>query len=172
MEVFLGTIIVLLLAALVLWRWLTGRSERWQAAFADQLAQREALLADIVADGVGLFRDGVDEKTTPEIVVGQSALWTDYFNSVLPDASTRYKLADQDRYADLCRLARREAVVRLLENARTAGFNAVCDVCVESTDMGHTLNAAQRAMVVVTATATAYCLQDAPDPQAAAANPL
>ena len=153
---FLGIILVLLLLAFTGWQWLTSREERWRARYSQQLGQRESEVAGMIADAVGLFRDGTDEQLAPSIVMGQSVLWAPYFNDLFPDASSRHKITHEEKHGELCRLARREAVVRLLENARDAGFNAVCDIHIDSADLGHTLNAAQRAMVVITAVGTGY----------------
>jgi uncharacterized protein YbjQ (UPF0145 family) len=162
MEWFLGIIFVLLLVAFAGWRWLTSREERWRARYSQQLGRRESELTGMIADAVGLFRDGTDEQLAPSIVMGQSVLWTPYFNSVFPDTSSRHKITCEEQHGELCRLARREAVVRLLESARAAGFNAVCDIHIDSADLGHTLNASQRAMVVITAVGTGYRVSDAP----------
>jgi uncharacterized protein YbjQ (UPF0145 family) len=156
MEWFIGIIFALLLLAFAGWRWLTSREERWRARYSQQLGRRESELTGMIADAVGLFRDGIDEQMAPSVVIGQSVLWTPYFNSVFPDTSSRHKINCEQQHGELCRLARREAVVRLLESARDAGFNAVCDIHIDSADIGHTLNASQRAMVVITAVGTGY----------------
>jgi uncharacterized protein YbjQ (UPF0145 family) len=136
--------------------WLQTHDARWRARYAAWIASRERAMVGMIADSVGLYRDGLDEKAEPRIVVGQSALSTRYFGGLLPDTRSRLELHESDRYATLCQLARREAVVQMLEAAHAAGFNAVCNVQIDSADVGHTLNRAQRAMVIVTATGTAY----------------
>jgi uncharacterized protein YbjQ (UPF0145 family) len=147
---------LLVATALIAVIWLQTHDARWRARHAQALDARERELVGMIADGVGLFRDGVDEARTPCVVVGESALSTRYFGPILPDTRSKFRLQSADAYAMLCQLARREAVVRMLEAARSGGFNAVCDVSIEATDVGHALNRAQRAMVVVTATGTAY----------------
>ncbi len=155
-QVMLTLAVALLLAAGLLAIWLMSHDARWRARYAQYLESRERNLVGMIADSVGLFRDGIDESLPPGIVVGQSALSTRYFGNVIPDTVSKYHLQNGDRYTVLCQLARREAVIEMLESARLNGYNAVCNVRVEATDMGHTLNRAQRAMVIVTATGTAY----------------
>lgn len=136
--------------------WLQTYDSRWRARYTQMLEFREQQLVGMIADSVGLFRDGVDERTPPVVVVGQSALSARYYGNVLPDTRSKYHIQSGDHYTQLCQLARREAVIRMLESAQDAGFNAVCNVQIDATDMGHTFNRAQRAMVLITATGTAY----------------
>ena len=148
--------VLLLIVAGIAIVWLQSHDTRWRAGYAQYLESRERQLVGMIADSVGLFRDGIDPRHAPGIVVGQSALSTRYFGNVIPDTVSRYRLQNGDRYTLICQLARREAVIEMLEAAKLNGYNAVCDIQIDATDMGHTLNRAQRAMVIVTATGTAY----------------
>lgn len=153
-ELTIGVAIACAVVLVLLWA--LSYDARWRARYAQYLEARESHLVGMIADSVALYRDGVDERHVPAIVVGQSALSTRYFGSVLPDLRSRYRLTTEDRYAMLCQLARREALINMLEQARSIGCTAVCDVKIDSADLGHTLNRAQRAMIVITATGTAY----------------
>lgn len=146
----------LAMVVILLFVWVVSYDARWRARYAQYLEARESHLVGMIADNVALYRDGVDEAHAPSIVVGQSALSTRYFGSVLPDFRSKYHLTTADRYAMLCQMARREALINMLEAASTRGCRAVCDVKIECVDLGHTLNRAQRAMIVVIATGTAY----------------
>ncbi len=152
LAIFIGGIVLLVI-------WVQSYDSRWRARYAQALAARENELVGMIADSVGLYRDGIDETRPPDVVVGQSALSARYYSNVLPDTRAKYHILNADHYTQICQLARREAVIRMLESARDMGCNAVCNVQIDSTDMGHTLNRAQRAMVMITATGTAYRIQ-------------
>jgi len=136
--------------------WAGSYDARWRARYEQELAAREELLAGMIADSSGLFREQCEERIVPGIVVGESALSARYFGNLLPD---RTHASPGTRYTLLSQLARREAVIRMLEAARRAGYNAVCDVKIEAADMGSAINANQRAMVLITAIGTAYRLR-------------
>ena len=83
----------------------------------------------------------------------------DYLKSLL--AKIRKTLGGElGVYQKLLLRARREALVRLLEQARSQGYNAVCNVRLDAADVGGTSGGRGTTMAGIMATGTAYYVPD------------
>lgn len=95
------------------------------------------------------------------LVTGHACISTDYFKSFL--AGLRKIIGGELRsYESLMQRARREATLRMLEEAQRLGYDAVCNVRLEGFDLGGA-NVQRKGGVVsvsVLASGTAYKLQD------------
>ena len=99
----------------------------------------------------------VDSPRTPRLLVGEVVIASDALKRVL--ARFRYLVGGEIRgFQVLQTRARREAVLRVLEQAQQVGFNAVCNLRLESVDIGGNTGRRQqrRVMVTIVASGTAY----------------
>ena len=132
------------------------------------LARREKELSGILTSALRGFPGGAARASSsgegapavhidPCFVTGAAVISTDYFKSFL--ARIRKVIGGELRsYESLCSRARREAVCRMLEQARELGCDAVCNVRLEGFDIAGkgVSRKAGVTMVTVMATGTAY----------------
>ena len=102
------------------------------------------------------------------MVRGEAVIATDYLKTFL--ARIRNILGGEVKsYRSLMLRARREAILRMLEQARQQGYDAVCNVRLNTADIGGMATRRRAAMVEIFATGTAYLIaQDGGDDQAVA----
>jgi len=119
------------------------------------LERREQELAAILVTDVKSFPGGARPATRAHVVMGQAVIATDYLKSFL--AGLRKIVGGEVRsYLSLMTRARREAVVRMLEDARDKGYDAVCNVRINTADIGGATARKGATMVGVFVTGTAY----------------
>jgi uncharacterized protein YbjQ (UPF0145 family) len=89
------------------------------------------------------------------MIVGESVIATDYLKTFL--AGLRKIFGGELRsYQSLLVRARREALQRVVEEARRSGYNAICNVRLDGADVGGNSKRRRVAMVCILASATAY----------------
>ncbi len=121
-----------------------------------QLSRREEAVAHMLVTDVKTFPGGVTARRSPEMIVNQAVIATDYLKSFL--AGLRKILGGElTSYLSLMERARREALLRVLEEAREKGYDAVCNVRLDTADIGGAATARGVVMVAVMVSATAYC---------------
>jgi uncharacterized protein YbjQ (UPF0145 family) len=128
--------------------WLIGgRQER---AHLRNLAEREAKNAHILRTDLRSY--GPADPTAGAILVtAEVVIGSDYFKAFL--ASLRKLIGGNLRtYETLMARARREVILRLIEEAHAKQFNALCCIRLEQSNVGKGI----MPMVAVVATATAY----------------
>ena len=122
------------------------------------LEKREAATSDMIATQIKSFPGQVSGPTPPQMIVAEAVIATDYLKSFL--ASIRNFFGGQvGSYQTMLVRARREALLRILEQARRQGYNAICNVRLETADVGgNSATAGKRGMVMaaILASATAY----------------
>lgn len=128
--------------------WLIGgRRER---AHLRDLARREALNTHILRTDLRAYGPA-DPSTGAMMVTAEVVIAADYFKMFI--AGLRKLIGGNLRsYETLANRARREAILRLIEQARDHQFNALCCVRIESSNVGKGV----MPMVAVLASATAY----------------
>jgi uncharacterized protein YbjQ (UPF0145 family) len=130
-----------------------GRA-RERAHFAD-LERREQALAGMLVSDIRSFPGGADPQHTPTIVVGATAIATDYLKSWL--AGFRKILGGELRsYHSLMDRARREAMLRIMEQAHRQGYDAICNLRLDTADIGGAIGPKGVVMVAMVASGTAY----------------
>ena len=113
----------LLVLGLVIGSWI-------ESAHFRSLAEREQSLGHILVSDLKRLPDNW-RATDPVLVTGEVVIATDYFKVFM--ASLRNLFGGRVRsYETLVERARREAVVRMLQEAQAAGANAVWNVRVET----------------------------------------
>ena len=118
------------------------------------LRRRQAGLSYMLVTDIKTFPGGVEPNSTTTLVVGEAVIATDYLKSFL--ATIRKILGGEVRsYLSLMERARSEALLRIMEQARQRGCDAVCNVRLETAAIGGMKQKAA-AMVGVIASGTAY----------------
>ena len=121
-----------------------------------RLGEREAVLSYMLVTDLRAYPGGVDTSRTPMMVTGQAVIATDYLKSFL--AGLRKILGGELRsYRTLMVRARKEAMLRMMEEAQAAGYDAVCNLRLDSADIGGMTGRRGAVMVEAFATGTAYC---------------
>lgn len=138
-----------LLGGLLIGRWTEGRHLR-------SLDEREAENGDFLITQLKSFPLAT-ANAQPTILFGEAAIACDYFKSFAGGLRKLFG-GEMRSYNTLLVRARREALQRVVEQARAAGYNAVCNVRYQSADIGGNNSSRKKGVVmaVVMATATAY----------------
>ncbi len=120
------------------------------------LAEREASNGEFLVTQLKSFPAFVTGSTPPQLIVAESAIGSDYFKTFL--AKVRGLFGGEVRsYQSLLDRARREATQRAIEQARQLGYNALCNLRLDSADIGGNSKSSKGiAMVTIIASATAY----------------
>ena len=119
------------------------------------LRRREQELAFMLVTDIKTFPSAVQTGAPPTMVMGQAFIATDYLKSFL--AQIRKILGGELKtYQELMLRARREALLRMLEQAQEQGYNAVCNVRLDSADIGGAGLRRGTTMAGIMATGTAY----------------
>ena len=120
------------------------------------LDRREEALRDMLVTDLKSFAMEVDEAVVPAMVIGEAVISTDYLKTLL--SKLRKLIGGEMRsYETLSRRARREAVLRVMEDAQAQGYDAVCNLRLESAAMGDPMQSKNAIVAVgVLASATAY----------------
>jgi len=149
-------IVLYLLVPLVLLTigWLAGRAA--DRSHLARLTQREQALAGMPVADVRTFAPAAEATRGAALVVAEVVIATDYLKTFLARLRNIFG-GEVKSYGLLLLRARREAITRLLEQARGLGFNAVCNVRLETADIGgNTASRRGANMAAILASGTAY----------------
>lgn len=120
-----------------------------------RLDVQEAEYAHIPVTDVRTYLYPVDTQVQPVMVLSTVVVATDYFKTFL--AQIRKIFGGELRsYRSLMERARREGVVRLKQQAIQHQCNAICNVRIDTADIGGATRKKGAAMVGVIVTGTAY----------------
>ncbi len=120
-----------------------------------RLDAREAATAGFMVHQVKSFPHAISAKGPPKLIVAEAVIATDYLKSFF--ASLRNIFGGEMRsYQTLLTRARREAVLRIVDQARQEGSNAVCNLRLENADIGGNTSKRGTVMASILASATAY----------------
>ena len=119
------------------------------------LASREAANGDFFISQIKTFPEAVVLGTPPTIVFGETAIASDYLKSFLSGLRKIFG-GELRSYYSLTVRARREALQQLVESARSQGYNALCNVRLDSADIAGNSKRRSMPMVTILASATAY----------------
>lgn len=101
-----------------------------------KLAERERYFSDIIVTNLKTIPCQY-AKAQPFLVMGSAVIATDYFKVIAAGLRTLFG-GEMKSYVTLMERARREAVLRMLEQARKQGASAVWNIRYEtSTTHGH-----------------------------------
>ncbi len=100
----------------------------------------------------------VPGEIPPQLIMAEAVVASDYLKSFL--AKLRGVFGGEVRsFHSLLNRARREATQRIVEQARESGYNAICNLRLETADIGGNMRKKGAAMVAILASATAYHYQ-------------
>jgi uncharacterized protein YbjQ (UPF0145 family) len=122
-----------------------------------RLDEREQALTQIQVTDLRTYTGKVDAMRGGVMVMGNAVIATDYLKSFL--AKLRNIFGGEVRsFETLLARARREAMARMLEDAQRQGYNAVCNIRMDTSDIAGSVTNRRRQAVVVgmMATGTAY----------------
>ena len=93
----------------------------------------------------------------PTMIHSETVVSSDYFKNFL-SGFRKFFGGEMKSYYTLMERARRETLAKLIEQARSMGYNAVCNVRIEPADISGAVTNPKKKMVMVCviATATAY----------------
>jgi uncharacterized protein YbjQ (UPF0145 family) len=91
----------------------------------------------------------------PQFVVAEAALSSDYFRTFIAKIRRLFG-GEMKSFHALLQRARREATQRVIEQAQALGYNAICNLRLDSADIGGNSKRQGAAMVCIIASATAY----------------
>jgi uncharacterized protein YbjQ (UPF0145 family) len=151
MEFLLNLVPFLLLIALGLF--VGGHIERRHFRLLDE---REAANGSFLITQLKSYPFAVAGPSAPSIFFGEAVISSDYLKTFLGGIRKIFG-GEMRSYQSLLVRARREALQRLVEDARSKGYNAVCNVRYTSTDISGASKSRKKAvMVTLLASATAY----------------
>ncbi|MEM7456564.1 MAG: heavy metal-binding domain-containing protein [Planctomycetota bacterium] len=119
------------------------------------LDAREEANRGIVQTQVGSFLVPASQRGQPSLVCSECVIASDYFKNFL-SGFRKFFGGEMKSYNTLIERARREAIMRLVEQAHGYGYNAICNVRVEPVDITGNIAKKAAATVCVVASATAY----------------
>ncbi|MEX2315968.1 MAG: heavy metal-binding domain-containing protein [Pirellulales bacterium] len=145
--------IVVLLVLLALGLLAGGYTERRHFR---SLSERESNNGDFLISQLRNFPEAVIGPTPPTFVVGEAVIASDYLKTFLSGLRKIFG-GEMRSYQSLLTRARREALQRVVEDARSRGYNAICNVRLDGADVGGNSKARRRSpMAAIIVSATAY----------------
>ena len=129
---------------------------RWaETKHLKSLAARDRMFAHFQLSDLKAFPENIDVSLTPGMVMGQAVISIDYFKSFV--SSLRRLMGGEVRsYRSLMTRARREALLRMLEQAHLQGYDAVANVRYYTLNIGMSIGSKGITAVEVFANGTAY----------------
>jgi uncharacterized protein YbjQ (UPF0145 family) len=121
------------------------------------LVRRERALAFMLVTDLRSFPGGAAPSHRPQLVVSEVILAADYFKSFI--AKLKNLIGGELRSLEtLVERARREALLRVMETAHQNGYDAVCNVRLETSNIssGEGNSKAQAVSIALIVSGTAY----------------
>ena len=85
----------------------------------------------------------VPGEKPPTLLVGEAIIATDYLKSFLAKIRNLFG-GEIKSYQTLLIRARREATLRILEEAKRQGYNAICNLRMQTADVGGTTGTSKK----------------------------
>ena len=122
----------------------------------NSLDEREAFTSGFLVTDLKSFPMLSDGGNRPEMLVGEVTIATDYYKSFVGKLRNFFG-GEMACFEVLKMRARREATIKIIEQAQAKGFNAICNLRLETADIGgSTLSKKSAITVSILASATAY----------------
>ena len=130
-----------------------GFGSATERAHLRNLTQREQqLLVQMRVTQVKSFPGAAPAGVPPQFVVAEVVIASDYLKSFLAKLRNFFG-GEMHSLQTLMDRARREVMLRLAEQARAQGYNALCNVRLDTADIG---SMARMPMAAIIGSATAY----------------
>lgn len=120
-----------------------------------ELDQREAGVDGFLVTDLRSYAADVDQSKAATIVIAEAVIATDYLKTLLALLRNIFG-GEVAAYGTLVMRARREATLRIIEQARDLGLNAICNLRLETADIGGNVGGRGVPLSAVIATGTAY----------------
>ncbi len=145
-----------LVLALVIGSWIEHRH-------LQNMNQREAALRSMLVSDLSSYPHHAPGGPSPQMVAAEVVVACDYFKAFLASWKLLFggRVGSYQRVVDR---ARREATLRVLEQARALGYNAVCNLRIESADVAGNTQESRMPISAVIAFGTAYLAREMPVP--------
>lgn len=127
------------------------------------LEEREVLHRDFLVTQLRSFPQCDHRGQPPVLLCGEAVVSSDFLKSFLTKLRKIFG-GELRSYRSLLERARREALLRIVEQAESLGYDAVCNVRYYTADIAGTAKMARSSidMVSILATATAYRRMQSP----------
>ncbi len=120
-----------------------------------RLSLREEELSGMLVTDLRTFPPDTDASANARLVFGEAVIAADYLKTFLARIRKIFG-GEMHSYLSLMERARREAILRMLEQAQEFGYDSVCNVRLETSNIGMAQGRRGAAMVEVSAFGTAY----------------
>lgn len=146
-------LIIFVLLPLVLFGLIIGRTtEKRHLRYLDQQEQdRQGFLVTQVKS----FADPASDGPPPTLIVAEVVIGSDHLKTFLAGWRALFG-GEMKALTRITERAKREAIVRLVQQSTAAGYNALCNVRVASVDIGGVNAGRKKPMAACIATGTAY----------------
>ena len=129
-----------------------GRTERNHFM---SLEDRENALAHFVSTQSKHYLGQPELGRPPTMIVKEVIIASDYLKTFVAGIRNIFG-GEVKSFESLLERARREALLRIIEEAQANGYNAICNLRMETAEIGGNLSKKGTAMASVLASATAY----------------
>lgn len=122
-----------------------------------QLEEREAANKGFIVTQLKTYPGGVAQgSSAPQVFFAETVISSDYLKTFL-SSIRKFFGGEMKSYHSLLERARRESLLRIIEQARNAGYDTACNLRYETADLGGATNPKKRIVTVaILASATAY----------------
>ena len=122
-----------------------------------RLDEKEEAYRDVLVTQIKSFPGAVPVEVPPAAVMSEVVVGSDYLKSWFSTWRNLFG-GEMRSFQKIQERAKREAIIRLIEQARDLGHNAVCNVRVSGADVGGNTSGGKNKipMAAVIATGTAY----------------
>ncbi|MEM9186033.1 MAG: heavy metal-binding domain-containing protein [Planctomycetota bacterium] len=126
-----------------------------------RLEEREAANKGFIVTQLKTFPGGASDARPPQVFMAEAVIASDYLKTFLAGIR-KFFGGEMGSYQSLLERSRREALLRIIEQATAAGYDTACNLRYETADIGGSTNPQKFTVTVaVIATATAYCRKQA-----------
>lgn len=120
------------------------------------LDEREAQNGAFMISQMKTYPGGAAASHAPAVFVGEAVISSDYLKSFLA-GFRKFFGGEMGSYLTLLERARREALLRVVEQAQANGYDALCNLRYDTADMGGAVDPKRKVVyVAIIASATAY----------------
>jgi len=124
------------------------------------LEERERKYKDFKITDTKTFHSFSSDSPVPKLFIGEVTIASDYYKRFAGGLKNLFG-GEIQSYSILMQRAKREAVLRIIESAKAEGYNAICNIRMESADIGgNAVYKKAAVMVSIIAYATAYKVND------------
>ncbi|MEN1679650.1 MAG: heavy metal-binding domain-containing protein [Planctomycetota bacterium] len=135
-----------------------GRTER---RHLKRLDEREAAHKGFIVTQLKTFPGGSTGTLPPQVFMAEAVIASDYFKTFIAGIR-KFFGGEMGTYQTLLERARRESLMKLIEQAKGAGYDTACNLRYETADIGGATQSKKGVVTVaIIATATAYCRKQA-----------